>query len=108
MTYYDVLEITPDADAAAIHRAYCVLTYHLLSRLRDERESTQRQINLAAHIRIATDAYASLTAPKVREAYDHGLRLLQQICAACEGSGSHSWNGCELKCPACGGLGKSN
>lgn len=108
MTYYDILGIAFGCQPQAIHRAYCIESKLLLDSLRDEREDVVRQLAMGQQMRLLSEAFLTLTNPGVRQAYDRGVLMLAQICIMCEGTGSCVHNMCQVKCPACGGLGKSN
>ena len=69
LTYYDVLQITPDADDHMIRRAYV----HLAKRHHPDANRTDPQL-ASARFRLISEAYETLRDPHKRTAYDNTLR----------------------------------
>ena len=64
---YDVLEITHDATAPAIKKAY----YKLAQKLHPDKVRPEEKENAAARFKMVAEAHATLSSPERRSLYDH-------------------------------------
>ena len=68
-TFYEMLEVSPRASNSVIRAAYrCLAQHHHPDKNPDAYEASQRLAGI-------NEAYAVLSDPSKRMAYDHGLRL---------------------------------